>query len=95
MLVYIAQLFLDWLVRGAWRNPRGLQFPGDARFRAGSGAAGDLVKSGRAHWAFVFAIIAAVLVWFMMQLYAEGLRDHRARPVRSGQGALPASPRAG
>ncbi len=27
MLVYIAQLFLDWLVRGAWRNPQGNNFP--------------------------------------------------------------------
>ncbi len=25
MLVYIAQLFLDWLVRGAWRDPKGFQ----------------------------------------------------------------------
>src|SRR5690606_12310678 len=26
MLVYIAQLFLDWLVRGPWRNPEGFNF---------------------------------------------------------------------
>jgi ABC-type uncharacterized transport system permease subunit len=24
MLVYIAQLFLDWLVRGPWRSPEGV-----------------------------------------------------------------------
>jgi len=27
MLVYVAQLFLDWLVRGPWRNPEGYNFP--------------------------------------------------------------------
>jgi ABC-type uncharacterized transport system permease subunit len=27
MLVYIAQLFLDWLIRGAWRDPKGFNFP--------------------------------------------------------------------
>ncbi|KAF1042003.1 ABC transporter permease [Xylophilus sp.] len=26
MLVYVAQLFLDWLVRGPWRNPEGYNF---------------------------------------------------------------------
>ena len=28
MLVYVAQLFNDWLVRGIWRNPEGMSFPG-------------------------------------------------------------------
>ena len=32
MLVYVAQLFLDWLVRGPWRNPQGMSFPGTIRF---------------------------------------------------------------
>ena len=27
MLVYVADLFLDWLVRGPWRSPKGLNFP--------------------------------------------------------------------
>ncbi len=27
MLVYVAQLFLDWLVRGPWRDPNGHNFP--------------------------------------------------------------------
>ena len=30
MLVYVAQLFLDWMVRGPWRNPEGQQFSRDA-----------------------------------------------------------------
>ncbi len=27
MLVYVAQLLLDWLVRGPWRDPQGFNFP--------------------------------------------------------------------
>src|SRR5690606_30788158 len=27
MLVYVAQLVLDWIVRGPWRSPRGFNFP--------------------------------------------------------------------
>jgi general nucleoside transport system permease protein len=27
MLVYVAQLILDWLVRGPWRDPKGFNFP--------------------------------------------------------------------
>lgn len=32
MLVYIAQLFLDYLVRGPWRDPKGFNFPVTAGF---------------------------------------------------------------
>ncbi len=34
MLVYIAQLLLDYLVRGPWRNPKGFNFPTTADFDA-------------------------------------------------------------
>ncbi len=34
MLVYVAQLFLDWLVRGPWRNPQGYNFPETIQFNA-------------------------------------------------------------
>src|SRR5262245_8435586 len=32
MLVYVAQLFLDWLVRGPWRDPKGFNFPKSITF---------------------------------------------------------------
>ena len=35
MLVYVADLFLDYLVRGPWRDPQGLQLPDHRRFRSG------------------------------------------------------------
>ena len=32
MLVYVAQLFVDWLARGSLRDPQGNNFPGSVRF---------------------------------------------------------------
>ena len=32
MLVYVAQLFLDWVVRGPWRDPKGFNFPQTVQF---------------------------------------------------------------
>src|SRR4029077_16932067 len=32
MLVYVADLFMDYLVRGPWRDPNGLNFPTTAEF---------------------------------------------------------------
>jgi len=36
MLVYIAQLILDYLVRGPWRDPKGFNFPQTVMFDKGS-----------------------------------------------------------
>ena len=71
MLVYVAQLFLDWLVRGPWRNPGGLNFPETRTFDA-SAVLPEMVASGRAHWGFAFAIIAAILIWLMMRFTLKG-----------------------
>ena len=32
MLVYVAGLLLDWLVRGPWRDPQGFNFPKTVSF---------------------------------------------------------------
>ena len=42
MLVYVAQLFLDWLVRGPWRDPEGMNFPETAQLPRIRDPAGDL-----------------------------------------------------
>ncbi|OWW01679.1 sugar ABC transporter permease [Rhizobium sp. R72] len=72
MLVYIAQLFLDWLIRGAWRNPQGFNFPESVPFPPEATLPAIWEESGRAHWAFVFAIVAALLVWFMLKYTLRG-----------------------
>lgn len=71
MLVYIAQLFLDWLVRGLWRDPQGYNFPQSKPFNT-SAVLPEMLASGRAHWGFVFAIIAAIALWFMMRFMLKG-----------------------
>lgn len=72
MLVYVAQLFNDWLVRGVWRNPQGMSFPGTVRFNDYAILPQIWPESGRAHWGFVFAIVAAILVWFMLSKMLKG-----------------------
>ncbi len=72
MLVYIAQLLLDWLVRGPWRNPGGMNFPETREFSAAAILPEILPASGRAHWGFVFAILAAIIVWFMLKYTLKG-----------------------
>jgi simple sugar transport system permease protein len=72
MLVYIAQLFLDWLIRGAWRDPAGMNFPVSRDYPVEAVLPAIWEESGRAHWAFVFAIVAALLVWFMMKYTLRG-----------------------
>jgi simple sugar transport system permease protein len=85
MLVYVAGLFLDWLVRGPWRSPEGFNFPETVRFHADAVLPAIWFASGRAHWGFVIALLAALIVWFVM---ARTLKGFEVRVM--GQ-----SPRAG
>ncbi|MFC5386320.1 ABC transporter permease [Aquamicrobium segne] len=71
MLVYVAQLFLDWVVRGPWRDPMGYNFPQTVRFGA-TARLPELLDSGRANFGFILSIIAAVLVWLMMSRMLKG-----------------------
>ncbi len=72
MLVYVAQLFLDWMVRGPWRNPEGLNFPETRNFNPSAVLPEIWSASGRAHWGFVFAIVAAVALWFVLTRTLRG-----------------------
>lgn len=85
MLVYVAQLFLDWMVRGPWRDPKGFNFPQTGQFNSSAVLPEIMPMSGRANWGFLFALIAAVLIWFMMSRMLKGFE------VR----VLGSSPRAG
>ncbi|AQZ52450.1 ABC transporter permease [Martelella mediterranea] len=71
MLVYVAQLFLDWLVRGPWRNPEGYNFPQTRDF-VDAAMLPEMMASGRAHYGFALAILAALAVWFMMRFTLKG-----------------------
>lgn len=71
MLVYISQLFLDWLVRGPWRDPGGMNFP-VSRDYSPSAVLQPLYSSGSMHMEFVIAILVALIVWFMMNFTLKG-----------------------
>ena len=72
MLVYVAQLFLDWMVRGPWRNPEGFNFPETRNFHAYAILPEIWPASGRAHWGFIFAILAALALWFVLSRTLKG-----------------------
>ena len=72
MLVYVAQLFLDWMVRGPWRNPAGFNFPETRTFHAFATLPEIWPASGRAHWGFIFALLAALVLWFVMTRTLKG-----------------------
>ncbi|MCI5076455.1 ABC transporter permease [Oricola sp.] len=72
MLVYVAQLFLDWLARGALRDPNGAGFPGSIRLSSAAQLPEIAPSQGGAHLGIVFAVIAAVVVWFMLRSTLKG-----------------------
>ncbi len=57
MLVYVAELILDYLVRGPWRDPQGFNFPQTVTF---DDTMPILVEGSRIHLGAVFAAIAVV-----------------------------------
>ena len=65
MLVYVADLGMDYLVRGPWRDPKGLNFPTTADFDPVA-TVPTLIEGGRLHAgsiiALVFVMLAAVLL---------------------------------
>lgn len=85
MLVYVAQLYLDWLVRGPWRNPQGFNFP-ETRPFIPEAILPEMIASGRTHWGFGFAIIAAVLTWFLVRYTLKGFQiDVLGKSARAGR----------
>jgi simple sugar transport system permease protein len=72
MLVYVAQLFLAWLVRGPWRDPAAMNFPQAPRFTGYAVLPELLPSAGRANIGILFALIAAVLVWILLTRTRKG-----------------------
>jgi len=70
MLVYVAQLLLDWLVRGPWRDPEGYNFPKTVAFEDWQLL--PTFADGRMHLGAVFAVIAAVVLAVMMARMLKG-----------------------
>ena len=70
MLVYVAQLLLDWTVRGPWRDPQGYNFPKSVNFEGWQllPTFGD----GRVHIGAIFALIAVAAVFVFMTRTLKG-----------------------
>jgi len=63
MMNYIAILLVEYLYLGPWRDPQGYGFPGTAQFPQ---VAWLPRLTGRVHIGLIFALLAAVLVWFVL-----------------------------
>lgn len=65
MLVYVAELFLDYLVRGPWRDPAGFNFPTTAEFDPVA-TVPLIIEGGRLHFGVIITLVvvaaAAVLL---------------------------------
>ncbi len=71
MLVYVAELTLDYLVRGRWRDPKGFNFPQSVNFEP-EATMPLLVGSGRLHAGFIIAIAVALIAAFVMARMLKG-----------------------
>src|SRR5216684_4336082 len=87
MLVYVADLFLDYLVRGPWRDPNGFNFPTTAEFDPVA-TMPILVEGGRLH---LGAIITLVVVAAAAVLLGRTIKGFEIRVV----GAAPRAARFG
>ncbi len=64
MLNYVAILLYRHLFNGPWRDPEGYGFPGTAQFPR---QAWLPQLSGRAHTGLIFALVLAVVLWFVFK----------------------------
>jgi general nucleoside transport system permease protein len=62
MLVYVANLGMDYLVRGPWRDPQGLNFPTTAAFDPAASVPTLFEGGGRLHAGSITALIAVIVV---------------------------------
>ena len=65
MLVYVAELLLDYLVRGPWRDPKGFNFPTTAEFDSVA-AMPTLIEGSRLHFGAIIALL--VVAWATIML---------------------------
>jgi simple sugar transport system permease protein len=85
MLVYIANLFLNWLVFGPWKDPNGFNFPQTVGFAAQTEVP-RLVRGLRVNWGFPLGLVAAAAMWLFM------FRTYRGIQLQVG-GPAPAAAR--
>ena len=65
MLVYIADLGMDYLVRGPWRDPQGLNFPTTAAFDPAASVP-TLIEGSRLHAGAIIALVVVMLATVLL-----------------------------
>jgi simple sugar transport system permease protein len=71
MLVYVAELLLDWLVRGPWRDPKGFNFPQSVMFEAEAQTI-RLTSDGRINIGTLIALVVVMLAAFLLSRMLKG-----------------------
>src|SRR6266516_430009 len=69
MLVYVADLLLDYLVRGPWRDPKGFNFPTTAEFDS---TVPLLIEGSRVHLGSAIAVVVVLVVWILIGRTLKG-----------------------
>ncbi|MER2604711.1 MAG: ABC transporter permease [Siculibacillus sp.] len=70
MLVYVAQLLLDWVVRGPWRDPKGYNFPKSVSFEGWQTL--PTIGDGRLNLGIVLAILLAIALAVLLRHTLKG-----------------------
>lgn len=73
MLVYVAQLFLGYLVQGPWRDPDGFNFP-QTKIFTDAEMLPLLIDGLRTNLAFVIALLLVAVSWFFSHKMFAGFR---------------------
>ncbi|MCW5690173.1 MAG: ABC transporter permease [Pseudolabrys sp.] len=71
MLVYVADLIMDYLVRGPWRDPKGMNFPTTASFDP-SATVPVILDGGRLHAGVIITLAVVVIAAVMLGRTIKG-----------------------
>ena len=71
MLVYVAELLLDWLVRGPWRDPQGFNMPVTVTFEA-EAIVPILFEGGRLNIGTPIALLAVAIMAILVSRTLKG-----------------------
>jgi len=70
MLVYVAELLLDYLARGPWRDPKGFNFPTTATFDPAA-TIPTLIEGSRLHhgsiWTLIVVLAGAIMIGYTIR----------------------------
>jgi general nucleoside transport system permease protein len=71
MLVYVADLVLDYLVRGPWRDPKGYNFPTTAEFDPVA-TVPSIIEGSRLHIGALIALVVVAAAWTILGRTIKG-----------------------